>query len=165
MVVLMCAAACVFLAHLFAQEFTHVGAEKCKICHRTDAQGKQFPIWEESGHAKSFQALTSDEAKAAQADAPDNPQCLKCHSPLAAKAAELKEEGVTCEVCHGPGSAYKTMTVMKNIDDAVAKGLVTYGSEDAIKKHCMTCHEKAHDKPFDFAAAWEKIKHKKPNAE
>lgn len=163
-VILALAAACIFTAHLFAQEFTFAGAAKCKICHRTDAQGKQHPIWEESGHSKSFQQLTTDEAKALKADAPDNPECLKCHSPLSAKAPELKEEGVTCEVCHGPGSDYKSMTVMKSLDDAVAKGLIAYASEDAIKKQCLTCHENAHDKPFDFAAAWSKIAHKKPDA-
>jgi hypothetical protein len=163
-VVLMCAATCLFLTHLFAQEFTYVGSAKCKMCHRTDAQGKQFPIWEEGKHSKSFQALTTDEAKALAADAPDNPQCLKCHSPLAEKAPELKEEGVTCENCHGPGSDYKSMTVMKDHDAAVAKGMTHYGSEDDIKKKCLGCHENAHDKPFDFAAAWEKIKHNKPDA-
>jgi hypothetical protein len=165
LIVLMSTAVCLFLTHLFAQEFTYVGSAKCKICHRTDKQGKQFPIWEESGHSKSFQTLTSDEAKALQADAHDNPQCLKCHAPLAEKAADLKEEGVTCEICHGPGSAYKSLTVMKNRDESVAKGLITYASEDAIKNQCLTCHENAHDKPFDFAAAWEKIKHNKPDEE
>ena len=160
--VLLCSATCFFLAHLFAEEFTYVGAAKCKICHRTESQGRQHPIWEESGHSKSFQALNKEEIKAKVADAPDNPECLKCHSPLSEKSPELKEEGVTCEVCHGPGSDYKSMTVMKNRDDSVSKGLVVYASEDAIKKQCLTCHENAHDKPFDFAAAWEKIKHNKP---
>ena len=163
-VVLLVSAACIFLAHLFAEEFTFVGAAKCKMCHRTESQGQQHPIWEESGHSKSFQQLTSEEGLALQADAPENPECLKCHSPLAEKAPELKEEGVTCELCHGPGSAYKSMTVMKNHEDAVAKGLIAYASEEAIKKQCLTCHENAHDKPFDFAAAWEKIKHDKPEA-
>lgn len=154
-----CAAVCVFVAHLYAQEFSYVGAEKCKICHRTDSQGRQHPIWEESLHSKSFQALSTDKAKSLKADAPDNPECLKCHSPLAAKNPELKEEGVGCEVCHGPGSDYKTLSVMKNREESVPKGLIVYANEDAIKKQCMTCHENPHDIPFDFSAAWEKIKH------
>lgn len=161
-VALMCAIACIFFAYLLAEEFTYVGAAKCKICHRTDSQGKQHPIWEESFHSKSFQALDKEEAKAIAADAPDNPECLECHSPLAAKAPELKEEGVNCEVCHGPGSDYKTLSIMKNREESVTKGLVIYKSEKDIKKHCLTCHENPHDIPFDFAAAWEKIKHYRP---
>lgn len=157
--VLTLAAVCVFLANLFAQEFTYVGSAKCKMCHRTEAQGQQFPIWEGSAHAKTFEQLSTDAGKALAADAPDNAECLKCHGPL----AEFKAEGVTCEVCHGPGSDYKSMSVMKDHDDAVAKGLKEYGSPEAIKAQCATCHENnPHDKPFDFDAAWAKIKHAKP---
>jgi len=151
-----------FIINLFGQEFTYVGAAKCKICHKTEKQGKQHPIWEESKHSKSFVALTSEETKAQVPDAPENPDCLKCHSPLFEKAADFKEEGVTCEFCHGPGSAYKKLSVMKNQEEAVKSGLIVYGSVDAVKKQCLSCHENAHDKPFDFAATWEKIKHPVP---
>jgi len=154
------AAACVFLANLFAQEFTYVGSAKCKICHRTEAQGQQFPIWEGTLHSKSFAALSSDAGKALAADAPDNAECLKCHGPI----ADFKAEGVACEVCHGPGSAYKSMSVMKDHAASVEKGMKEYGSPDAIKKHCTPCHENnPHDKPFDFDSALEKIKHLIPN--
>ncbi|GAF92214.1 unnamed protein product, partial [marine sediment metagenome] len=78
---------------LFSQEFTYVGAGKCKICHKTEKQGKQFPLWEERKHSKSFAPLTTEEVKAKVPDAPDNPECLKCHAPLFEKAAEFKEEG------------------------------------------------------------------------
>jgi len=159
--VLTLAATCVLLSNLFAQDFTYVGKAKCVICHRTEAQGQQGPIWEASQHSKSFSALSSDAGKALAADATDNAECLKCHAPL----AEFKEEGVSCEVCHGPGSDYKSMSVMKDHDAAVGKGLKTYGSPDAIKAKCATCHEKnPHDKPFDVDAAWAKIKHTKPAA-
>jgi len=157
--VLTLAAACVFVASLFAQEFTYVGSAKCKICHRTETQGQQFPIWEGTGHSKAFETLSTDAAKALAADAPDNVECLKCHGSL----ADFKAEGVTCEVCHGPGSAYKSMSVMKDHAGSVAKGMVDYSSPDVIKKQCAGCHENnPHDKPFDFDAAWAKIKHPKP---
>jgi len=151
-----------FIISLFGQEFTYVGADKCKICHKAEKQGKQHPIWEESKHSKSFAALTSEEAKAQVPDAPQNPDCLKCHSPLFEKAPEFKEEGVTCEFCHGPGSAYKKLSIMKNREESVKNGLIVYDSTEAIKAQCSKCHENAHDKPFDFAAAWEKIKHPLP---
>jgi len=152
----------IFITNLFSQEFTYVGASKCKICHKTEKRGKQFLIWEESGHSKSFTALTSDKAKADAPDAPDNPKCLKCHSPLSEKAAELKEEGVGCEVCHGSGSAYKKLSIMKSTEESIKNGLIAYDSPDAIKKQCLTCHENAHEKTFDFNAAWAKIKHSVP---
>jgi hypothetical protein len=161
----------VLLVSLFSEEFTYVGADKCKICHKTDKQGKQHPIWEESKHSKSFAALSSEQAQQTAKDAgieqipADSPKCLACHAPLFDKAAELKEEGVTCEVCHGPGSAYKKLSIMKNQEEAVQNGLILYGSPDAIKKQCLSCHENAHNKPFDFEAKWEKIKHPRPEKE
>lgn len=151
-----------------AQESTYVGVQKCQICHKTEKQGQQFPIWEQSKHAKSLEALSKPEA-AEKAKAlgcttppPDSPMCLKCHSPLAAKAPELKAEGVSCEVCHGPGSAYKSLSVMKDKDAAVKAGLVLYGSPEKIKAQCLKCHENAHGTTFDFDASWAKIKHSVP---
>ena len=156
------AIALMFILNLFSQEFTYVGASKCKICHRTEKQGKQFPIWEESKHSKSYETLKSEKAIAQASDAPDNPECLKCHAPLFEKAPELKEEGISCEVCHGPGSAYKKLSVMKSREESAKNGLIVYGSTEAIKKQCLTCHKDAHDKPFDVKATWDKIKHPVP---
>jgi len=158
--------ACFFVVNLFAQDFTYVGTAKCKMCHKSEKQGKQYPLWEARKHSKSFAQLSTDEAKALAADAPDNPECLKCHAPLAAKAPDLKAEGVNCEVCHGPGSAYKKMSIMKDPAESVKNGLIKYGSPDAIKAQCATCHENnPHDKPFDFATAWEKVKHPRPEGD
>lgn len=163
-------AAGLFAASAMAQEFTYVGAQKCQMCHKTEKQGQQYPLWEQSKHSKSFEALSKPEA-AEKAKAlgcttppPESPACLKCHAPLAAAsgAPELKAEGVSCEVCHGPGSEYKKLSVMKDKDLAVKSGLVLYGSPDKIKAQCLTCHEKAHGKAFDFDASWTKIKHSIP---
>jgi DnaJ-class molecular chaperone len=157
----------IFISSLFSQEFTFVGAAKCKMCHKTEKQGQQHPLWEARKHSKSFQALTSDQAKeiAQQAGVEnpvDNPKCLSCHGPLFEKAPELKEEGVTCENCHGPGSEYKKMSIMKDHAESVKNGMKEYGSPEAIKKQCLSCHENAHEKAFDFEAAWEKVKHPRP---
>lgn len=155
----------ILTASLLSQEFTYVGAGKCKICHKTEKQGRQYPIWEEAKHSKSFQALTSEEAQAEVPDAPENPKCLKCHSPLHEKAPELKEEGITCEVCHGPGSAYKKLKIMKSREESAKNGLILYDTPEKKKALCLTCHENAHEKPFDFESAWEKIKHPVPEKE
>jgi hypothetical protein len=161
------ATAAVFILGLVGQTFTYVGAAKCAICHKTEKQGRQHQIWQESKHSKSGVAPGSEEgAKVAQAagvqNPADSPQCLKCHAPLFEKAPELKAEGVTCEVCHGPGSEYKKLNIMKDRALAKQNGLIVYESPDAIKKQCLTCHENAHGKSFDFASALEKIKHNKP---
>jgi hypothetical protein len=151
-----------------AQEPAYVGAQKCQICHRTEKQGQQYPLWEQSKHAQSFAALSKPEAaekaKALGVTTPpaESPACLKCHAPLAAKAPELKAEGVSCEVCHGPGSEYRKLSVMKDKDAAVKSGLTLYGSPDKIKALCVKCHGTDHAKPFDFEASWAKIKHPIP---
>jgi len=150
-----------------SEDFSYVGAQKCQVCHKTEKQGQQFGIWEASKHAKSVAVLTSpqaaENAKAMGVEKPaDDPRCLKCHSPLAAKVSELKPDGVSCEVCHGPGSEYKKLSVMKDKAEAVKNGLILYGSPDAIKAQCLKCHENPHGKTFDFASSWEKIKHPVP---
>jgi cytochrome c len=158
-----------FVLLLLSQEFTYVGASKCQICHRTESQGQQYPIWQKSKHSTSFEALSSpDAASIAQGAGVQNPPesaaCLKCHAPLSEKAPELKAEGVTCEVCHGPGSEYKKLSIMKDRAAAVQNGLVVYESQEATRQLCLACHENAHGIIFDFAAAYEKIKHPKPKA-
>jgi len=161
-------AALVIAAVLVAQDFPYVRAQKCAICPKPEAQSRKFTIWVGTLHPKSFEALSS--AKAADAakamggsDKPaEDPKCLKCHAPLADKAPELKAEGVSCETCHGPGSAYRKLNIMKDRALSAQNGLILYGSPEAIKAQCLTCHENPHGIKFDFAAAWDKIKHPVP---
>ncbi len=162
------AAGSVFMI-LLSQEFMYVGAAKCQICHKTESQGQQYPIWQKSKHSTSFQALSSPEGatialSAGVQNAPESPVCLKCHAPLFAKASEIKNEGVTCEVCHGPGSEYRKLSIMKDRAAAVKNGLIVYESQEAIRQQCLSCHANAHGKSFDFVAAYEKIKHLKPES-
>lgn len=155
------------VAGLFGQTSTYVGAAKCQICHKTEKQGQQYPLWQASKHVSSYAALSSPQALTnAQAlgvkDPANDPKCLKCHSPLAEKAPELKAEGVSCEVCHGPGSEYKKLSIMKDKSEAQKNGLILFADKEAVKTWCLTCHANAHNKPFDFEASWDKIKHPKP---
>lgn len=157
----------VFISSLLSQEFTYVGSGKCKICHKSEKRGKQFLIWQASKHSHSYAALSSPEAvpKAQElgVESPtESPKCLKCHAPLFEKAPEFKTEGVTCEVCHGPGSAYKKLSIMKSREQSLANGLKIYQSPEEIKSWCLTCHENAHNTSFDFEASWAKIKHPVP---
>lgn len=150
---------------LSAQDFTYVGAVKCKTCHKATKRGNQFQAWLDSRHNKSYAVLSSlsalEEAKKENLTTPPNesPKCLKCHAPLYEIAPNLVEQGVTCEVCHGPGSGYKKTSIMKNREKAIQNGLIEYASQDAIKEKCVTCHT---SESFNFAESWEKIKHPVP---
>ncbi len=170
--------ALLFIAQLqsaVAEEAQYVGTKKCKMCHMSKKRGDQFGIWSASLHAKAFETLGTDEAKAVakkagvSGDPQKAAQCLECHvtgfkAPASAKAATFSEtEGVGCETCHGPGSLYKTMKVMKALaagtQDAKAVSFLKAGKET-----CLQCHNKKSPtyKPFDFEASWKKIAHPVP---
>lgn len=148
----------------------YVGASKCKVCHKSEAKGDQYGKWEASKHSKAFADLASEQALTiAKEKGIDNPQtsdqCLVCHvtafsAPADEKADSYDQaEGVGCESCHGPGSDYKKMTVMKDRDAAMAAGLVMPTEET-----CVGCHNEKSPtfKSFDFAEAVKVIAHPYP---
>jgi len=158
----------ILIVYSFAQEFEYIGADKCKICHKSEKRGAQYTKWEERRHSKSFQVLSQDIAqpKAQQAgveNPAESPECLKCHAPLYADAPDFKEEGVSCEVCHSPGSEYKSLMIMKDHEKSVINGLIEYKNQEDIKQQCLTCHNNLHGISFDFDAAWNKVKHYRPD--
>jgi hypothetical protein len=158
----------------FAEEegttFKYVGVSKCKTCHKSAAKGNQFGKWLESGHAKAFEELASEESiKIGKEMGIENPQtageCLKCHVTGYDAAAELKAdsfdqtEGVGCEACHGAGSEYKSMKIMKDHDAAVAAGLMVPTEET-----CVTCHneESPTYKEFNYEEKLAAVAHPNP---
>ncbi len=156
----------------FAGDFKYVGVAKCKTCHNTKKSGKQYTIWKNGPHAKAMESLKSEKAlayakKHGIADPSKDPKCTKCHSTMASVDQKLidpkgkltMEEGVSCESCHGPGSAYKKMSIMKNHEKALANGLIV-----PDEKVCTTCHNKENPfyKPFDFKKYAAKIAHPTP---
>jgi hypothetical protein len=149
------------------QSSSYIGAKKCSLCHKNENIGGQYKIWESTLHSKSLASLSSPAAAVpaeamSVADPTEDPKCLCCHGPLFDKAPDFITEGVNCEVCHGPGSGYAKLSIMKNRDEAIKKGLILYGPQDKIKALCLACHDNPHGKPFDFAAAWEMMKHPLP---
>lgn len=161
--------------NLFAQANGFEGTQVCGMCHKTEKQGQQLKIWQESKHAQAYKVLTTPEAdkiaaeKGFKTKAAETKECLKCHASgydvdKALIGAKFKvEDGVQCETCHGAGSAYKSMAVMKNREEAIKKGLTAF-DKDNIEKHCVTCHnnESPTFKEFKFNERWEKIAHKVP---
>jgi len=158
-----------------AGSFQYVGVDKCAtVCHKGDTKGNQYEIWSGSKHSQAFKDLQTPDAdklakdKGYSTPAAETPQCVKCH--VLGKdidATELmdtfdKTQGVQCETCHGPGSEYKKISIMKDLDQAKQNGLVVH-TEGA--SFCVTCHnpDSPSYKDFNYDDYWGKIKHLDPN--
>ena len=134
--------------------------------------GEQFKLWSESAHAKAYETLASEEALAeGKKHGIDNPQtapqCLECHATAFAVMDDLEnqkitmEEGVSCESCHGPGSAYAKKSVKKK----VAAGEIeraSVGLWEVTEEVCTKCHREEGNSfytEFDFEARVADIAH------
>jgi formate-dependent nitrite reductase cytochrome c552 subunit len=95
-----------------------VGPETCKACHPG-----AYATWRAGPHARALESLPERSRK--------DPRCLSCHAPQ----IEDGISGVSCESCHGPGSAYAASYVMRDAELARAVGLVDPG-----EKTCIACH-------------------------
>jgi YVTN family beta-propeller protein len=146
----------------------YVGNKVCAGCHF-----KEYRIWLGTKHARTYVVLGMQMANemaqksGIKASTPQrSARCLKCHAPTATVPKEYRspgfhiEEGVKCEVCHGPGEKYSKKEIMRDRKKAMALGLKIPKEED-----CLTCHKPkpSHQmlgkKPFDFKAAWTRISH------
>jgi hypothetical protein len=128
-----------------AQAPTYVGADKCgKLCHKIE-----YTSWQKTKHAAAFKTLKpEDQAKQ---------ECVDCH----VTAGKKEMPGVQCEHCHGAGSNYSKLAIMKVREKAVAAGLIIPQEKD-----CVKCHNKKSPtfKGFNFAEAVKKVHDKKPKA-
>jgi len=131
----------------------YAGATKCRSCHRKEPIGNQYGVWEASKHAKAFETLASEKAlrwarEAGVADPQTDDRCVKCHIAGHGAPPEMlsrrykREEGVSCEACHGPGWDYRKKKIMIDRELAISKGLVP--QSEAV---CTTCHN-------DESPAW-----------
>lgn len=160
-----------------APSHKYVGAEVCAMCHRTPKSGEQFQKWQASKHSQAMKVLTSPEAlkiakeKGIKGSPDQAPECLQCHQTAYGVEASLigprfnKQDGVQCEACHGPGSDYMKMNIMKNEKEAVANGLVLVSvSDGSAEQLCERCHNKKSPtfKSFDFKSMWSQIAHPVP---
>lgn len=156
---------------IIAQDYEYIGAPKCKMCHNKPATGEQYKIWAAGPHANAMKTLSGEKAMAYAkehgiADPSTDPKCIKCHSTVGGTNESLHigikiTEGVSCESCHGPGSVYKSKTIMENREKSVASGLIIPN-----QKTCEGCHNKDNPffKPFDYEKAKAKIAHPNPAA-
>jgi excinuclease UvrABC ATPase subunit len=152
----------------------YVGVDGCtKACHKSDAAGKQLDIWKGSKHSQAYNNLATPDAdkiakdKGFSTPAVETPACLKCHvlgkdmDPSEFTDGFKKEDGVQCETCHGAGSEYKSLSIMKDKQKAIENGLIFPESNE---KFCTQCHnaDSPTFKGFNYDEMWAKISHKKP---
>ncbi len=157
---------------LTAQDYDYIGAAKCKMCHNKAATGQQYKIWSEGPHANAMNSLSSEKAMAIAAekgiaDPTTDASCISCHSTAGGTDEGLHvglkmDEGVSCETCHGPGSGYKSNTVMKSREKSIENGLIV-----PDEKLCRTCHNEKSPtfKGFNYEESLKKIAHPNPAAE
>lgn len=166
LVLIIIAAYLVTPTYSFAQA-KYIGTKACGMCHKTEKQGQQLKIWADSKHAQAYKTLLTPQADEIAKGkggkkAIETASCLKCHvgdNDLVGSA--FKEEGVQCETCHGAGSEYKSMKVMKDRKEAIAKGLSDHKD---VSKYCATCHnaDSPTFKGFKYEEMWKKIAHPTP---
>jgi len=175
------------------QEFEYIGSNGCKACHSSSKKGAQYKVWAAGVHAKAFETLKGEEAakiakeKGIKVPAYEAPECIPCHTTgygkggyevmdekfwnpaeddRAGKKAVRRMEGlqgVGCEVCHGPGSKYKSKKTMEAIFAGTIKG-ESVGSLKPDEKLCISCHNEKGPtyKLFDFKERLKEIAHPYP---
>lgn len=157
-----------------AAEYKYIGVRDCSRCHKKSLIGDQAKVWKESGHAKAFKTLKSDEAvkiakERGMTELPHEADaCLRCHAtahgipPEKVEKRPLRlQDGVQCESCHGPGSEYKANEIMSDHAKAVAAGMWEPGKDEKI---CLGCHndESPTFKDFNYEERKKKIAHPIP---
>ncbi len=152
-------------------EHKYIGIKKCSMCHRSDSKGNQHKQWLSTKHSNAYKTLATDAAveTAKAAGVTGNPQeaaeCLRCHVTGQGLDESLfesgfsKEDGVSCEACHGAGSDYMAVSAMRDREKAIEAGLIM-----PTQAVCIKCHNT--DSPnftgFDFDEYYPKVAHPKP---
>jgi hypothetical protein len=82
------------------------------------------------------------------------PKCLTCHSldvPEARQARTFANEGVSCESCHGPASAWLGPHTTRGWTHGQSVQLGMYDTKDLVKRteRCLSCHLGTADKFVD----------------
>jgi hypothetical protein len=113
----------------------YVGSKKCRICHLDI-----YKSWQSTKHARAINALGAENR--------DSVECLGCHT-TGVKADGSSILSVGCEACHGPGSDYRKMRIMKNEELAAQRGLLPQTEAVCVRCHNENCPSFT---DFDYAA-------------
>ncbi len=149
---------------IYPADRKYTGVKLCGACHKGDKNKNVYEKWTASKHAGAYETLKSEESKKIAgklgiADPLTSDACLSCHVTNGNKGEGIKaEEGVTCEACHGAGSAYKSKKIMQDRKLALENGLILGKDDESL---CKKCHNKKSPtfKKFNYAAEMKKITH------
>lgn len=154
--------------NLFSQN-KYVGVKTCMPCHRGEKGKMVYENWLKTKHAQAFNTLKSEKSKEIakklniKKDPTEATECLKCHATGYFPGEQVmptnkKEDGVTCEACHGPGSAYRSKHGKDKKEEGIKLGLVIGKNDENI---CKKCHnpESPTFAGFNYKRDWEKVKH------
>jgi hypothetical protein len=141
-----------------AKKVEYVGSGKCKMCH-----SKEYKAWAETKHAHAFETLKkatpeqikkmNDLLKASVTSPATDDNCVKCHVtgfgvkpsgyPNADSTKNAILASVSCEDCHGPGSAHMAVPMS---DKEGRKASIKAPTAET----CTDCHTKAISPDFKF---------------
>lgn len=155
----------------FAQDKKFIGAKGCSACHKGEKGKMIYEQWVSTKHADAYKTLLGQKSKdigkklGLKTDPSDAEECLVCHATgympgeLRQPTAK-KEEGVTCEACHGAGSLYKTKHGKEKTEEGKKLGLLLADNDSKV---CTKCHNSKSPTyvSFDYKKDWKKIEHKK----
>lgn len=120
----------------------YVGYKKCKPCHM-----KIYKAWEKTSHAKAFQTMIDSVGV--------DSNCVACHTVGYEQPGGFVDTSSTplltnvqCESCHGPGSIYKKLPMMKDREKALQNGMIL--PDEAL---CGKCHTEEQSPDFDYEEA------------
>jgi hypothetical protein len=143
------------LLHSEKKKRNYVGSEVCGKCHAADSIGNQSDKWMRTPHAKAVLLLRTAGAlelgkKLSIKNPAEDQQCLKCHATGGGVDPKLRDEGIGCEACHGPGSDYyefgnhvDTINRQGAVETAAKNGMYPVLGIRNIKKRekmCLHCH-------------------------
>jgi hypothetical protein len=147
--------------------YTGPGACAAAACHgaiRPVAGSRilqtEYTLWmTQDRHARAADVLSSPVSQRMARllgleSASSAPRCLACHSldvPADRQGVTFMREGVSCEACHGPASAWLGPHTTRGWTHAQSVGLGMYDTKDLVARteRCLTCHLGTADKYVD----------------
>jgi hypothetical protein len=144
--------------NLIKGDFQYQGPGVCAECHMEPTGSFHLGasrVWQKHVHSSAYQSLKRDYTKeiAKRTRGIDDPlkdwRCVKCHvTAYGADKSQLastysNEDGVTCEVCHGPSSRYADVDHGPDVANREAMGFRLLKDLTERRALCTGCHNPA----------------------